>query len=156
MKVYSFKRNLKLPISLEDAWAFFSNPENLSKITPPEMSFEIISISGKESIYAGQIIKYQVSILPFLKVNWVSEITTVNKPYLFIDEQRAGPYSFWHHQHHFHRLNDGVEMIDEVNYSVPLGILGQLANRLFVARELERIFEYRSDVLVKTFNAQQT
>ena len=152
MKVYTFTRKQKLPISLDEAWEFFSNPKNLARITPPDMGFEIKHISGSDTMYMGQIIKYNVRVLAFLKMEWVSEISTVNKPFLFIDDQRSGPYKLWHHQHHFQPCEDGIEMIDEINYSVPMGVLGRIANWLFVARELERIFEYRTRVVLKIFN----
>jgi ligand-binding SRPBCC domain-containing protein len=152
MKIYTLKRTQILPISLTEAWSFFSSPKNLAKITPTHMGFKILYISGGDKAYAGQIIRYHINVLPIIRVNWVTEITHVSEEKYFIDEQRFGPYALWHHQHHFRQVENGVEMTDEVNYAIPLGILGRLAHWLFVGREVNRIFEYRYDVLEKFFN----
>ncbi len=151
MKIYHLKRTQVLPISLAEAWEFFSTPKNLSKITPAEMGFQILYISGGEKAYAGQIIRYKVSILPGIKVHWVTEITQVKEPLHFIDEQRFGPYALWHHQHHFKEVIGGVEMTDELNYAIPFGFLGRMVHWLFVGREVNRIFEYRYRVLEQYF-----
>jgi ligand-binding SRPBCC domain-containing protein len=152
MKVYHFKRTQFLPITVDQAWIFFSSPENLSKITPAYMDFKITYNSGEaQRMYAGQIIKYKVKILPGVSVRWVTEITHVNKPHYFVDEQRSGPYSLWHHQHQFREVPGGVEMTDDLNYAIPLGIIGRLANRLFVSRQLSGIFDYRFQELLKIF-----
>jgi ligand-binding SRPBCC domain-containing protein len=152
MKVYHFKRTHFLPIRLEEAWMFFSSPENLSKITPTYMDFRILYNSDQRNeMYPGQIIKYRVKILPGIRVRWVTEITHVDKPNYFVDEQRFGPYALWHHQHHFREAAGGVEMTDEVNYAIPFGILGRLANRLFVTGQLNSIFDYRTLELDKIF-----
>lgn len=152
MKIYLLKRTQFLPISLPEAWEFFSTPKNLAKITPEHMGFQILYLSGGDKVYAGQIIQYKVSVLPGIKVNWVTEITHVQEPLHFIDEQRFGPYSLWHHQHHFKEVRGGVEMTDEVNYAIPFGYLGRLAHWIFVGREVNRIFEHRFKVLEKYFS----
>lgn len=152
MKIYTLKRTQFLPISMAEAWDFFSTPRNLSKITPEHMGFTILYVSGGEKTYAGQIIRYHVQILPGIKVHWVTEITHVQEPHYFVDEQRFGPYALWHHQHRFKAVAGGVEMTDEVNYAIPLGPLGRLAHWLFVGREVNRIFEHRFTVLEGYFN----
>lgn len=152
MKIYHLKRVQFLPITVEEAWEFFSTPRNLSKITPGKMNFRILYISGGEKTYAGQIIRYKVNIFPGIAVHWVTEITQVKEPYHFIDEQRFGPYALWHHQHHFKQVAGGVEMTDEVNYAIPLGILGQLAHWIFVGREVNAIFDHRYKVLENYFS----
>jgi ligand-binding SRPBCC domain-containing protein len=151
MKIYNLKRAQFLPISLTEAWDFFSTPKNLSKITPERMGFEILYISGGEKAYAGQIIRYNVSVLPGVKLHWVTEITQVKEPLHFIDEQRFGPYALWHHQHHFKELEGGVEMTDEVNYAIGYGFIGRLAHWLFVGKEVNRIFDHRYQVLERYF-----
>lgn len=115
------------------------------------MGFRILYSSGGERTYAGQLIRYKVNILPGISTNWVTEITHVNEPFYFVDEQRFGPYSLWHHQHHFRQVDDGVEMIDEVNYAIPLGPLGRLANALFVAKKVNAIFDHRYAILAEYF-----
>jgi ligand-binding SRPBCC domain-containing protein len=151
MKVYTLLRHQFLPIDLKTAWDFFSSPGNLSSITPKEMNFKILSMSGGEKMYPGQIINYKVNVLPFLRVRWVTEITHVDAPFYFTDEQRFGPYALWHHKHHFKAIEGGVEMTDEVHYAMPLGWLGRLANLFFVEREVNRIFDHRFSVLTEYF-----
>lgn len=153
MKVYTLKRTQRLPLTLAEAWSFFSSPKNLAKITPSHMGFQILYLSGQEKMYAGQIIQYKINILPFWTTRWVTEITHVHEPYYFVDEQRFGPYAMWHHQHHFKEVDGGVEMTDEINYAIPFGIIGELANRLFVARQVSAIFDHRFTVLDGTFNS---
>lgn len=151
MKIYSIKRIQFLPITLSEAWEFFSSPGNLASITPPGMNFSITAISGGEKIYAGQVIRYKVTVLPLVRVTWVAEITQVREPSFFVDEQRFGPYKWWHHEHHFREVPGGVEMTDEVNYLLPMGILGRFANVLFVSSQLNSIFDYRRKVLQDFF-----
>jgi ligand-binding SRPBCC domain-containing protein len=123
MKIYNLKSTQILPISLQEAWEFFLSPKNLSKITPEKMGFKILYMSGGDKAYAGQIIRYHVSILPGIKIHWVTEITQVKELVHFIDEQRFGPYALWHHQHHFKEVPEGVEMTDEVNYAIGYGFI---------------------------------
>jgi ligand-binding SRPBCC domain-containing protein len=151
MKIYNLKRTQFLPIKLADAWDFFSSPANLEKITPGKMGFHILYKSGGEKMYPGQLIRYYVKVLPFLRLHWVTEITHVDKPFYFVDEQRFGPYSLWHHQHHFSEVEGGVLMTDEVNYGIPMGFIGRLTHWLFVGREVNAIFEHRFKVLEKYF-----
>ena len=150
MSFYSLKTEQNLPISLQEAWDFFSSPKNLSKITPKHMGF-IITNQPSETMFEGQIITYKVSPLLGVKINWMTEITTVKDNEYFIDEQRFGPYSLWHHRHHFYEIDGGIKMIDEVNYKLPFGFLGSIAHRLFVRKKLKSIFEYREKVLFEMF-----
>jgi ligand-binding SRPBCC domain-containing protein len=106
-------------------------------------------------MYPGQIIRYKIYILPGVPVEWVTEITHVKQPHYFVDEQRSGPYAMWHHQHHFREIDGGVEMTDEVNYAIPFGWLGRLANTLFVERQVNAIFGHRYDVLSTYFKAKE-
>ena len=149
--IYTLTSELEVPISLENAWDFFTSPENLQKITPPHMGFEITS-SNLSKVYAGQIITYKVSPFPGIRTNWVTEITQVVDQSFFIDEQRFGPYKMWHHEHYFKKSSNGVIMLDRVSYKVPFWILGNLAHRLFIRKQLTDIFNYRSKVLKEIFN----
>jgi ligand-binding SRPBCC domain-containing protein len=151
MKIYTINRKQFLPLSLEEAWFFFSSPANLCKITPSHMGFKILYMSGGHTMYPGQLIRYRVQGLPGIPMNWVTEITHVKEPYYFVDEQRVGPYALWHHQHHFKKVNGGIEMTDEVNYALPFGMLGRIAHRLLVAHEVHRIFDYRYTALENYF-----
>jgi ligand-binding SRPBCC domain-containing protein len=156
MAVHSLERTQCIPADLERIWSFFSDPVNLPAITPPYMQFKILSPGGNNSsggvrgvdrsgaqIYAGQIIEYRLRPLPFFHTYWMTEITHVQEGRYFVDEQRRGPYSLWHHQHHFRKIAGGVEMTDIVHYALPLGFIGNLGHPLFVRRQLEEIFRYR-------------
>ncbi len=142
-KVYSTKTIQKIPISIDAAWEFFSSPDNLKKITPDNMGFDIISKYHGDKMYAGQIIEYKVSPLLGIPLYWMTEITQVQDKKFFIDEQRYGPYHLWHHQHHFKEIEGGVEMTDIVHYKLPMFFLGDIANTLFVKQQLKKIFDTR-------------
>ncbi|MDX1903538.1 MAG: SRPBCC family protein [Thermonemataceae bacterium] len=151
MALYQLERKQILPISLAEAWDFFSSPFNLNKITPSDMGFEVKLIKEGQKMYEGMIIAYKVRPLLNIPMSWVTEITHVKEPLYFVDEQRFGPYSLWHHQHHFREVAEGVEMTDLVSYKVPFGWIGDLANSLFVRKRLEQIFDYRYEILEKYF-----
>jgi len=152
MNFYSIKSTQHLPISLEEAWDFFSSPNNLAKITPSDMGFTITSDKKDgEEMYAGQIITYILKPMLGIPVKWMTEITHVKEGEYFIDEQRFGPYKLWHHRHSFKKTATGVEMHDEVNYVLPFGILGTIAHKLFVRKRIEYIFKYRTEILKKMF-----
>jgi len=142
--IYTLFSRQKAPISIEKAWEFFSSPENLEKLTPSEMNFQVTS--GKpEKAYPGQIISYQVNVVKGVRLNWVTEITHVEKNKFFIDEQRFGPYTMWHHEHFFEKIDEhSCWLIDKVSYKLPLGFLGAIAHPIFVKKQLTEIFEYRA------------
>jgi ligand-binding SRPBCC domain-containing protein len=143
MAAHSIKTVQKIPISLDKAWDFFSNPANLKAITPDNMGFNIVSEHHGEKMYPGQIIEYTVKPVLGIPMYWMTEITHVEDKKFFVDEQRFGPYSMWHHQHHFREIPGGVEMTDIVHYKNPLGLIGRLANTLFVKKQLNTIFNFR-------------
>ena len=150
MGLHRFETRQLVPIGLDEAWAFFSDPRNLAVITPPEMAFEVAS-PLPERMHPGLIILHRVRPLLGLPVTWVTEITQLVEGELFVDEQRFGPYRFWHHQHHFRAVEGGVEIGDIVHYALPLGPLGDVLNRLLVADRVRAIFEYRREVLERRF-----
>ncbi len=141
--------NQFLPMTMADAWNFFSSPANLSKITPKEMNF-VVTSRLPEKVYPGLIITYKVSPLLGIPLSWVTEITHVNEPFNFVDEQRTGPYSIWHHEHHFESVKGGVMMTDKLFYKVPFGIIGNLLDWLFINKKVQGIFEYRKTILEKS------
>jgi ligand-binding SRPBCC domain-containing protein len=151
MAFYQFYREQQLNTSLDEIWDFITSPQNLKKITPDHMGFDIISKNLPDKIYEGMIISYMVSPLLGIKTNWVTEITHIRDREYFVDEQRIGPYSMWHHQHKVETFNGGVLMKDTVSYQPPLGILGAVANSLFIKNKLEEIFDYRKVVLEKKY-----
>lgn len=148
--IYTLKTEQFLNVSIDDAWDFFSNPENLAKITPPKLGF-IITSENHEQMFAGQIITYRIGVFPGIKSNWVTEITQVKEKVFFIDEQRFGPYKMWHHEHHFKPVNNGVAMTDRVSFKIPFGIIGRITFWLFIRRKLIGIFSFRSQILSKYF-----
>ena len=142
-KVYSFKTVQLIPTDLKTAWDFFSNPNNLKNITPVNLGFKVISKYQGDAMYPGQVIEYKVSPLLGIPLYWMTEITHVEDKKYFVDEQRYGPYSLWHHQHHFKEVNGGVEMTDIVHYKIPFWFLGDIANSLFVQQQVQGIFDFR-------------
>ena len=153
MAFYQFIKTQKIPVTTSEAWAFISNPANLRKITPEHMGFIITSKMIEEKMYPGMIITYKVSPLLGIKMNWVTEITHVRDYEYFVDEQRIGPYAMWHHQHKIEPIEGGTLMTDIVTYQPPLGVLGALANALFIKKQLNQIFDYRTIALEKQFGA---
>lgn len=151
--MYTLKRTQQLPINVQIAWQFFSDPRNLPVITPPDLGFEITS-GLPEQMYAGMLVSYKVAAAPGIKVRWITEITHVRENEFFVDEQRFGPYRFWHHQHHFKAVSGGVEMTDLVSYLLPFQPFGRLAAPL-VRRRLEYIFDYRYATLETLFSSKK-
>ncbi len=143
MPVNSIKAIQKIPISLQQAWDFFSDPANLQIITPKDIDFKIITKLDGVKMFAGQIIEYKITPLPGISFYWRTEITQVKDIEFFIDKQQKGPYKLWHHEHHFKPIDGGVEMTDIVQYKNPLWLLGNIANVLFVKKKLKNVFEYR-------------
>jgi len=150
MKVYTLHKKQKLPISINQAWEFLSNPKNLKTITPDYMGFNILS-GADRPMFAGQIIQYIVTPVLGIKTKWVTEITHVVDKQYFVDEQRFGPYALWHHKHFIKEIEGGIEMEDIIDYKLPFGILGQLVQPFLVKPKLEEIFNYRTKKLEELF-----
>ena len=140
-----------LDMSIDEAWDFFSNPQNLSEITPKDMGFNITSEISNQ-MYPGQIISYKVSPVLGIKLNWVTEITHINNKMFFVDEQRFGPYKMWHHEHLFIKKGDKTEVTDKVSFKAPFGIIGKLMTPVFIIPQLKKIFNYRYKLLEEKFN----
>ena len=150
MKLHRLEERQRLPVTREEAWTFFSDPANLAAITPPWLAFEVTS-PLPPALYPGLIVSYRIRPLGRTPLTWVTEISHVRTGELFVDEQRFGPFRFWHHQHHFHPCPGGMEMIDLVHYGLPLGPFGELAHALAIGRRLREIFAYRREVLAARF-----
>lgn len=148
--LHCLKRTQSLPIGLPEAWTFFSNPANLGRITPDWLAFSL-TCPPLSVMYAGQILTYTIRPFPGLLLRWVTEITHAREPFFFVDEQRIGPYRFWHHQHIFQETKGGVEMSDIVHYALPLGPIGNLIHAVWVRRRLHGIFDYRREILADIF-----
>ncbi len=149
MSFYQLNYQQLIKADMNTVWEFIANPRNLKIITPEYMGFDITSPDIPEVMYEGMIISYKVS--PFFKIknDWVTEITHIRENEFFVDEQRLGPYSFWHHQHFFTETPDGIDMRDLVTYSPPFGMLGDICNSLFIRKKLEEIFNYRKEAIAK-------
>lgn len=150
MKIYTLRKKQFLPITVDQAWEFLSDPKNLKVITPDYMGFHIIS-GADRPMFAGQIIQYIVTPVLGIKTKWVTEITHVVDNYYFVDEQRFGPYALWHHKHFIKAVDGGVEMEDIIDYKLPFGFLGQLVHPFIVKPKLEEIFNYRAKKLEELF-----
>ncbi len=152
MKIYTLHATQSLPISMDTAWEFLSNPANLKVITPDHMGF-VIHSGADRPMYAGQIIQYKVSPFPGFTTKWVTEITHVDQSSYFVDEQRFGPYSLWHHKHFIKKVDEGVEMEDIIHYKLPFGWLGRMAHPILVKKQLKQIFSYREARLSELFGS---
>ncbi|RED42896.1 ligand-binding SRPBCC domain-containing protein [Winogradskyella eximia] len=150
MKIYTLHKKQNLPISVDQAWEFLSNPRNLKTITPDYMGFNILS-GADRPMFPGQIIQYIVTPVLGIKTKWVTEITHVKDKEYFVDEQRFGPYALWHHKHFIKEIEGGVEMEDIIDYKVPMGILGQMVHPILVKPKLEEIFNYRTTKLEELY-----
>ncbi len=154
--LYRLTRETFIPAPVTEVWAFFSRPENLNRITPPDMRFEILSEVPPE-MQAGLIIEYRVRPLWGLPVRWVTEITHLHgpgqgaPPYFFVDEQRLGPYRFWHHRHEFWPTEEGVRMKDLVHYKLPGGLIGRWLHPYLIRPRLEYIFDFRAQQIATLF-----
>ncbi len=145
----------QLPLTIAEAWDFFSRPDNLARITPPDLGFEVTS-ALPEQMYAGMIVTYRVRPFGRLRVPWTTEITHAREPEFFVDEQRSGPYRFWHHQHHFQKVDGGVEMTDLVHFQLPFSPFGDLLAGRSVERRVKAIFTYRRRILEELFVPKQS
>lgn len=151
MKIYRFTRTQVIPAELSEVWDFFSSPTNLGVITPSKMNFRILFNSNEAGMSKGQIIRYKVSVIPFITTHWTTEITQVEKPNSFTDVQQSGPYSLWEHHHRFEQTKEGILMTDDIRYAIPYGLIGRIANAVFVERQLNAIFEFRSRAVSNYF-----
>jgi ligand-binding SRPBCC domain-containing protein len=151
MATFSLSTVQVIPAGLEDIWSYFSDAGNLGTITPPDLRFALYPASSEVKMYPGQILEYRVRPIWGIPVYWMTEITHVEELVFFVDEQRFGPYQLWHHQHHFKIVPGGVEMTDLIHYRIPFGLLGVMANELFVEKKLRGIFEFRYKKIKEIF-----
>lgn len=151
MAFYQFTQTQKIKASIDEVWDFVSSPANLKDITPAYMDFNVTSNSGSDKMYAGMIITYVVKPLLGIGMKWMTEISQVKDKEYFVDEQRMGPYKLWHHQHKLQKIEGGVLMTDIVTYIPPFGFLGAIANSLFIKKQLQQIFDYRTKAVDEKF-----
>ena len=148
--IYQLCDEQTIATDLDRAWEFIRKPENLDRITPDDMPFEIMS-EIPEQMYDGLIIEYRIGIPLLGKQSWLTEIKHVREKHSFVDEQRIGPYRLWYHYHEITPTENGVRFRDHVHYSLPYGPLGSMAHVLFVKKQLRHIFDYRKTALNEVF-----
>ena len=145
MAEYTFKAALTLDVGLDKVFAFFSDAENLERITPAELGFNIVTPTPFE-IKQGTLIDYKLTLHGF-PIKWRTEITRWEPPYLFEDTQLSGPYKQWIHMHRFTAIEPGKTLMeDEVRYRLPFEPFGDIANFL-IERQIAGIFEHRNKVV---------
>lgn len=137
----------ELDAPLEAVFAFFSNPSNLTKLTPPAMNMLLLT-PPPWSMRRGSVFDYRVSIAGW-PMRWTAYIAEFEPPHRFVDLQLRGPYAYWHHTHTFEARGRRTVIGDHIVYAMPFGPLGQAAHRLFARRRLDAIFAYRREVLEK-------
>jgi ligand-binding SRPBCC domain-containing protein len=150
-QTHQLVREQWLPRSIEETFAFFSQPENLEEITPPWLGFRILKADTQ--LHTGSVIKYKLRIRG-LPMRWTSEITVWEPPYRFVDNQLSGPYKRWHHEHTFASENGGTRIRDHVDYELPFGFLGDIVHALMVRRDVETIFRFRQQRLAELLGSQ--
>ena len=152
--MHHLKQSQTLPVDRKVLWEFISVPQNLNKITPPDMAFEIIG-EPPEKTFAGLLLEYRVKVPLLGWSTWLTEIKYVEDGVSFMDEQRVGPYKLWLHTHKLEDVEGGTRMTDDIRYLVPFGPIGLLANILFVGRTLRRIFDYRRVKMEELFGKSE-
>lgn len=141
MTLYTIERESFVARPLPAVFDFFSGAENLERITPPWLRFRILTPLPVE-IRQGAVIAYSLRVRG-IPLKWLTEIERWNPPFEFIDVQLKGPYKLWRHTHRFVEAEGGTRILDRVDYALPFGPLGRLVHRLQVARDLEKVFDYR-------------
>lgn len=143
MSTHVLERTQRVEVPIEQAFDFYVDARNLEPMTPPWLHFEVTT-PGEPTLRQGTLLDYRLR-LHGVPVRWQTRIETWEPPVRFVDIQAKGPYSLWEHTHLFEEDGDLATLIhDRVRYAIPLGPLGAIAHRLFVRRDLERIFDYRS------------
>ena len=149
MKTFEINTKQYINKPLEVVFEFFSKPENLEMITPESLSFNILTPIPIR-MEKGSLIDYTIRLFG-IPIHWRTIISDYEPPFRFVDQQIKGPYTFWHHTHTFQSVDGGVEIIDKVKYSLPMGWLGTLAHSIWVRKDLEKIFEHRKTVIQNYF-----
>jgi ligand-binding SRPBCC domain-containing protein len=142
-------RSQLIPRPREQVFAFFAQPANLARLTPPWLGFTIAT-PGPLTMGRGAVFEYRIRVLG-VPLRWTTLIDGCQPPRAFSDRQVRGPYAFWHHRHEFLEAPGGTLMLDSVRYRLPLGPLGELARALWVRRSLDEIFDYRARAVRELF-----
>ena len=148
-RIYELRRTQFIPAPLPEVFRFFEDPVNLEQITPPFLRFRVLGATD-EQVRVGTRIRYRLRWQVF-PLRWESRISEYRQDVMFADEMLEGPYRRWYHRHYFDPVEGGVEMLDIVEYELPLGPLGRVAHALVVRQQLNRIFDFRRDVIARLF-----
>src|SRR5579875_731384 len=143
--MYTLVREQILPLPRSEVFPFFSDPYNLELLTPPWLSFKVLTVTTPQ-IEAGTEVAYRLKVHG-VPMRWRSLIEEFDPGNRFVDLQLQGPYAHWRHQHQFLDCDGGTLVRDTVHYALPFGPLGRIAHRFFVSRDLDRIFAYRQEAL---------
>jgi len=149
---FVFRAEQYVPSNIDEVFAFFSRAENLQELTPPWLHFRIVSVDPNP-VRKGTLIRYALRWRIF-PMRWTTEIVEWNPPHGFVDVQLKGPYRKWHHEHRFVAEDGGTRIYDEVQYELPFGMLGSLAHRLRVKKDVETIFAFRKQAVGSIFNGR--
>ena len=152
--IHRLYREQIIPAPREKVWEYFCDPKNLNTITPPDMNFYILN-GGDVPMYEGQLIEYRVEFVRGIRSRWLTEISHIRECEYFVDEQRMGPYRFWYHEHAFEERSSGTLMKDQVTYAVPMGFLGDILDRIWIAERLNHIFDYRRKKIIQLFGGEK-
>lgn len=151
--MHVLERSLVIHAPVSDVFEFFEDPRNLAKITPNNMNFTIVKMD-RPPMRPGFRIKYEIKWLG-IGLSWLTTITEYDPGKRFLDVQTRGPYAVWEHEHRFEEVDGETIMRDRVRYQLPFGILGSIVHRLIVRRQLERIFDYRTQRIRKMYEAEK-
>lgn len=149
--IHQINREQIIDTDLQAAWEFISSPKNLDLITPDDMLFEIVT-EVPETMYNGLLIEYRVGIPIIGKQTWLTELKHIREQHSFVDEQRIGPYKIWHHYHEITKVASGIRFVDHVNYVVPFGPLGAIAQAVYIRKQLKHVFDYRAEAMLRYFS----
>ena len=149
---FVFRAEQYVPSNIDEVFAFFSRAENLQELTPAWLHFRIVGVAPNP-VRKGTLIRYTLRWRIF-PMRWTTEIVEWNPPHGFVDVQLKGPYRKWHHEHRFVAEDGGTRIYDEVQYELPFGMLGSLAHRLRVKKDVETIFAFRKQAVGSIFNGR--
>ena len=147
--MYTLRRSLTVPGSLETVFNFFNRPENLERLTPDTLKFNMLTPSPV-TMHNGAVFDYTIGLMG-LPMRWTSVITNYDPPHHFVDVQLKGPYAYWHHKHSFQPRGDDVEVTDEIHYEIGFSLFGKVLLRPLVQRQLKSIFAFRAQAIEQLF-----
>lgn len=155
MKVLQYKNEIKLNTSVDEIWAFISNPLNLKEVTPDTMHLRIEDEKNIKGMYEGQILKYRVTPMWNISTRWITKILEIKDKHYFVDEQKKGPYRKWEHKHSVIQKEGHVVLMDIINYQLPFPFFQSYLNKWFVKKRIVEMFEHRNKVLTKKYNKNE-